>query len=277
MKDVENQPQRKIFIEGHGLAGSSEILHKAVEKAVWLRTNDEPAYIEAADGTEVYEIEKLIRGDRVGLHVEFDCRVFSADRLKNELLVNYNCTRKPLIEHEVGGTIFLSHIEGLDGKGQSFLAAFFDMVKRDKIDIKLIFSAHCDLKARTKTGDFSESLFQKICMQKISIPALSERPEDIEPFIEKIRTQENWRDRKIPRFHPDTVALIKKGLWDFNHVELEGAVVKLVLDNSGIEKILPDHIFSNRGFDKNFPTFKRSRAKYRSRGSSHPMLYLLSR
>ncbi len=93
-------------------------------------------------------------------------------------------------ELAAGGTLFLDEIGDLLPALQVKLLRVLQERKIERIggsapipvDFRLICATHCDLRAGVADRTFREDLFYRINVVPLRIPALRERPEDIEPL-----------------------------------------------------------------------------------------------
>jgi DNA-binding NtrC family response regulator/signal transduction histidine kinase len=158
---------------------------------------------------------KYIRENIAGL----DSTIFS-DTLFGHVKGAYTgalSNRKGLVEEAAGGTLFLDEIGELDPESQVKLLRFleyreyrplgFDNVKLS--DARIIAATNVDLSEKIEGGRFRKDLYYRLS-QKIHIPPLRERPDDIplllEHFLEK--TAKAYGKKK-PEVGPDVISLLK--------------------------------------------------------------------
>lgn len=104
-----------------------------------------------------------------------------------------------------------------------------------KIDVRIIAATNRDLEAIMQEGKFREDLYYRLMVFPIQIPALRERPGDIEPlarfFLEKFNKKYNFQ-KKFPE---DTMYLLKEYQWPGNIRELKNIVERAIIISSGDE------------------------------------------
>ena len=90
------------------------------------------------------------------------------------------------------------------------------------LDVRVIAATHQDLEARIRAGSFREDLYYRLNVLPIQLPALRERPEDIEPLIRHfIARHGNGVARRIA---PQALDALVRYSWPGNVRELENLV-----------------------------------------------------
>jgi two-component system response regulator AtoC len=99
----------------------------------------------------------------------------------------------------------------------------------EKVDVRLVAATNRDLAAETKAGRFREDLFYRLNVVPIRVPALSERPEDIEPLVGAFVRQyvERYGMTKA-EVEPALLEAMKTHPWPGNVRELENTVARLL-------------------------------------------------
>jgi two-component system response regulator AtoC len=99
----------------------------------------------------------------------------------------------------------------------------------EKVDVRLVAATNRDLAAEAKTGRFREDLFYRLNVVPIRVPALRERPEDIEPLARAFVRQ--YADRYGMGQVDVEQALLdafKAHTWPGNVREIENTVARLL-------------------------------------------------
>lgn len=153
-------------------------------------------------------------------------------------------------EEANGGTLLLDEVSEMEPRLQAKLLRVIQERVIDrvggsaliKIDIRLIATSNRDLEEAVRQGVFREDLFFRLNVVNIRIPALRERPADIERlaeyFVDKYAQLNGVPVRPISRESREK--LLAHG-WRGNVRELENAMHRAVLLSSGTE-IDPDAI-----------------------------------
>jgi two-component system response regulator AtoC len=97
------------------------------------------------------------------------------------------------------------------------------------VDARLIAATNRDLTAEVKTGRFREDLFYRLNVVPVRVPALRERPEDVEPLVRTFVRQ--YADRYGMggvEVEPGLVEALRSHSWPGNVRELENTVARLL-------------------------------------------------
>jgi len=99
--------------------------------------------------------------------------------------------RRGMIEEAADGTLFLDEIGDLSVASQvkllrllqegEFYPLGSDQPRR--IRARIVVATHCDLAAKEASGAFRRDLYYRLRTHHVHVPALRERPEDIEPLL----------------------------------------------------------------------------------------------
>jgi len=144
-------------------------------------------------------------------------------------------SQRGLIEEADHGTLFLDEIgdisPGLQAKllrvlqEKEFIPVGSTKVRR--ADVRFVAATNKDLQEEVKAGRFREDLYYRLNVVTLQVPALRERPEDIEPlarlFIEKFA----GRDKLT--LSRDAVSLLQSYSWPGNVRELENVIEMAVI------------------------------------------------
>ncbi len=156
-----------------------------------------------------------------------------------------------LFEIANGGTVFLDEVHHLGEQAQAMLLRFLQdrKVRRvggkteKTVDVRLVFAGKPCLRDLVQEEKFLVDLLFRMKEVKIDLPALKERPEDIEVlcefFSKKYMTQSLSGTPK--KFHPDVFHFLKSYPWPGNVRELENFVRRLIVFVES-PLILLDHV-----------------------------------
>ena len=119
-------------------------------------------------------------------------------------------------------------------------------VKGKSVNVRIIAATNLNLKEQVKAGKFREDLFYRLQVVPIELPALRERPEDIEllanHFSHKFADEQ---DRHPIVFSPEAMQALKSYNWPGNIRELENLIERMsvLVDGDAVyDTDLPDHI-----------------------------------
>jgi len=102
------------------------------------------------------------------------------------------------------------------------------------VDVQLIAASNRDLAARVRDGRFRSDLYHRLSVFGLTLPALRERPDDLEDLVPRIVGEYNSKADKHVRVIPDGAWLALKGYaWPGNVRELRNVVERCVLFADG--------------------------------------------
>jgi DNA-binding NtrC family response regulator len=147
-----------------------------------------------------------------------------------------------LFEKADGGTIFLDEVGDMPVEMQGKLLrvlqageskAVGDVVTR-RVRVRVIAATNRDLEKALVAGEFRQDLFYRFNTFTITLPPLRERAEDIPVlayhFLRKAEAKVN---KKVDRFSPEALDLMKRYAWPGNLRELENSIERAVVLASG--------------------------------------------
>lgn len=148
-----------------------------------------------------------------------------------------------------GGTIFLDELADIPLPVQVKLLRVLEhnevlpvgSNQAQPLDIRILTATHQDLTRCVTEGRFRHDLFFRLNVFQIALPALRERPEDIEPLAEHFLRR--FELRALPLL-PETLRLLQSLPWFGNVRELRNALEHAAIVARG-GPLLPEH----------FPTF----------------------
>ena len=162
-----------------------------------------------------------------------------------------------LFEKADGGTIFLDEVGDMPPEMQSRLLRVLqtgeskpvgDVVTR-KVRVRVIAATNRALEKALATGEFREDLFYRFNAFTITLPPLRERTEDIPVLAHHfLRKAEAKVNKKVDRFTPEALDLLKRYPWPGNLRELENIIERAVVlaTSRQIEvALLPLHLQEN--------------------------------
>jgi len=105
--------------------------------------------------------------------------------------------RPGAFERADGGTVFLDEVGELPLELQPMLLGVLERrrfkrvggSKERAIDVRVVSATHRDLRKATNVGTFRADLYFRLAVARVVIPALRERPEDIEPLVQHFAEQ----------------------------------------------------------------------------------------
>jgi DNA-binding NtrC family response regulator len=129
-----------------------------------------------------------------------------------------------------GGSIFLDEIGELPLAVQPALLGVLERRsfrrlggKEDiQVDVRVISATHRDLRAEANQGTFRADLYFRLAVARIEIPALRERPEDIDPLVAHFAAEITGSPGFL--FSEATMSALRAHRWSGNVRELRNVV-----------------------------------------------------
>ena len=149
-----------------------------------------------------------------------------------------------------GGTLYLDEIGDLPLALQDRLLAALETREVQRVgsshatpvDVRLVAATSIDLAQAVAAGKFSERLYLYLNEGRLVLPALRERPGDIQPLAEYFLGIYAQRlGLAIPQITESAQAALESHAWPGNTRELENVIHFALLVSSG-EEILPQHL-----------------------------------
>jgi len=202
---------------------------------------------------------------RDGPLVRLNCASMPETLLESELFGHEKgaftgADRKKLgyFEAAHGGSLFLDEIGEMTAALQAKLLRVLEQRRITRVggtdeievDVRVICATHRDLEAEAKAGTFRPDLFFRISAFTIFVPALRDRPAEIEMLAQHfIRQCASQTRQRLPALTPAASAALRRHAWPGNVRELRNAIERaMVLHSSGVIGVedLPDSIREGR-------------------------------
>src|SRR5437870_10794137 len=143
-----------------------------------------------------------------------------------------------LFERADGGTIFLDEVGDMPLEMQAKLLRVLqtgeikpvgDVVTR-KVRVRVIAATNRDLEKALAVSEFREDLFYRFNTFTITLPPLRDRTEDIPVLAHHfLRKAEAKVNKRVDRFAPEALDLLKRYPWPGNLRELENTIERAVV------------------------------------------------
>ena len=158
--------------------------------------------------------------------------------------------RKGYFEQANKGTIFLDEIGEAPLETQVKLLRVLETgeymrvgdSKIRRTDVRVIAATNKNLSDLVKKNQFRQDLYYRLKTVNIQIPALRERVEDINPFVERFALEfTRSNEIRYRGFMPDAIRVMKQYDWPGNVRELKNFVEKIMVLEKG-ERITADMV-----------------------------------
>ena len=230
------------------IKGSSDTADKLYEHISLVAPTDMSVVIQGESGTgKEYAARTLhLQSKRKNKpFVAIDCGALSQDLAASELFGHAKGAFTGALNDKIGqfeaadgGTLFLDEVGNLSYEVQvKLLRALQERViqplgstKNIAVDVRLIAATNDDLLHSVSKGTFREDLYHRLNEFKIQLPALRDRGDDIDLFINHFVNLSNEQlDRHVQHIAPAAKALLKKYDWPGNLRELRNVIKRMIL------------------------------------------------
>lgn len=244
----------------HGIIGSDKSMQEVYTLIRDLADSDCAVLVQGESGTGKELVAGAIHGesDRSGKpFIAVNCGALPEGILESELFGHVKGSftgafrdKKGKFELANGGTIFLDEVGELSLPMQVKLLRVLQERKIEKvggeetqnIDVRVISATNRDLKKMTKTGQFREDLYYRLCVVPVNLPSLRERRNDIPLLIGHFLKQFNGQqNRNIIGVDDAALQIMIDYHWPGNIRELQNAIqYAFVKCKQGL--ITPEHL-----------------------------------
>jgi two-component system, NtrC family, response regulator HydG len=123
--------------------------------------------------------------------------------------------------------------------------------KEIRVDVRIITATNDDLSQSVRQGQFREDLYHRLNEFTLSVPALRERRQDLEEFLDFFREAANHElGKNVVGFEEDVLRFFNTYDWPGNVRELKNVVKRAVLLTSGdrvsMDALPPEMVTSTR-------------------------------
>jgi len=256
----ENERLRELVGGAPRMIGATSAWQRAVEQATLAARSDARVLLIGESGTGKELLAAHIHQSSPfsgGPFVKVNCAAIPTELLESELFghekgsfTGATGTRRGKFELADGGTIFLDEVGDLHGASQAKLLRVlqegeFHRVGGEqiiKVNVRVISATNRDLGAMVAQEKFREDLYYRLSVVPIRVPALRERPQDIQPmaeyFLEEFCSRNNFRAKTI---ESDVFEILAAYAWPGNARELRNVVERMAILSPG-ERLTRDAI-----------------------------------
>ncbi len=252
----KSKTQREL--EAEGIVGRSQVMHKVLEEVRAARDSKYSTLIvgETGSGKELVANALVPKGKNL---VALNCAAFinRENMLESELFgyvkgafTDAKNDTPGLVMQAHGHVLFLDELHQLPVAAQSKLLRFLQEMKfrrvgdnsgkETSVNFKLVAAVQPDIKQRLKDGRFLPDLLERVSALVVNVPALRERPDDIEPLVRMIQDEfnESRPATEKRQIRISTITEMKKQPWPTNVRGLQNAV-KRMLTNCRTDVVNP--------------------------------------
>ncbi len=233
--------------EGLPLVGRSQPMQAVYRMITRVLRNDLTVLILGESGTGKELVAEAIHElghRRTGPFVAVNTAAIPAELIESELFGHEKGAFTGAVSRHVGkfeqangGTLFLDEIGDMPMQAQTRLlrALQSGSIRRVggreevKVDARIIAATNRNLEPMIAAGQFREDLFYRLNVVPINLPALRERPDDIEALARHFLQQAAAEGLPRRQLAADAVELLSQQAWRGNVRELKNFMFRLAL------------------------------------------------
>jgi len=236
----------------HGLIGSSEPMRRLLEQLRKVAPTDATVLVLGESGTGKELVaravhERSLRREKP--FVSVSCAAIPEGLLESELFGHEKGAFTGAVRRKLGrfelaheGTLFLDEVGELPPSVQVKLLRVLQEQKFERVggeetvevDVRLVSATNRDLAAMVKQGTFREDLYYRLDVVSVRLPALRERPGDVEELARHFLARSAQRlGRAVTGFTPGALDLVRRHRWPGNVRELENVVEQALVFAEG--------------------------------------------
>jgi two-component system, NtrC family, nitrogen regulation response regulator NtrX len=248
----ENERLRELVGDAPRMIGSSPAFKAVVEQATLVARSDARVLLIGESGTGKELLAAHIHRESPfasGPFVKMNCAAIPTELLESELFGHEKgaftgaaSARRGKFELADGGTLFLDEIGDLHETAQAKLLRVLQEGEFHRVggeqplhaSVRVVSATNRDLTALVAQKRFREDLYYRLAVVPLRVPALRERPSDIEPlaeyFLEEFCRRNNFKRKTID---DGVVPLLERLPWPGNARELRNVVERMAILTPG--------------------------------------------
>jgi len=236
----------------HGLVGSSEPMKRVLDQLRKVAPTDATVLVLGESGTGKELVaravhERSLRREKP--FVSVSCAAIPEGLLESELFGHEKGAFTGAVRRKLGrfelaheGTLFLDEVGELPPSVQVKLLRVLQERKFERVggeetvevDVRLVSATNRDLAEMVKGGTFREDLYYRLDVVSVRLPALRERPGDVEELARHFLARSGQRlGRNVTDFTPEAIELLRRHRWPGNVRELENVVEQALVFAEG--------------------------------------------
>ena len=243
------------------IISESPVMIRMMEQAEKMARAQAPVLILGESGTGKELLAEYIhfRSDRAaGPLVKVNCAAIPHELLESELFGHEKGAftdavreKTGYFERADGGTLFLDETGELSTAAQAKLLRVlqdsrFQRVGGDAdvvVDVRVVAATNRNLMQEVSAGGFRQDLYYRLAVLPLEMPALRDRPEDIEALAKHFLADFGSGRVDAPAdFSMDALEVLLSYRWPGNVRELQNAVERAVITGSGQGSVTPDDL-----------------------------------
>ncbi|HKK72856.1 MAG TPA: sigma-54 dependent transcriptional regulator [Candidatus Krumholzibacteria bacterium] len=234
------------------MIGRSEVMQRLREQIDRVARTDARVLLRGESGTGKELVAKRLhdRSARAGKpFVKVNCAAIPEELIEGELFgavkgayTGADADREGRFAAADGGTLLLDEIGDMSPRAQVKVLRVlqegeFEPVGSTttrSVDVRVVAATHQHLEDLVQQGRFREDLYFRLNVIPLHVPALRERPGDVEELVGHFLHEESSRyDVTPPRITEPAMARLARHAWPGNIRELRNVVERLVVLHAG--------------------------------------------
>lgn len=227
-----------------GMIGRSDAMEQVFALLARVLHTDVPVLVTGETGTGKELVASALHQHgprRKGPFVAVNCAAIPATLLEAELFGHVKGSftgahkdRQGYAEAADGGTLFLDEIGEMPMDMQAKLLRFLqegevrpvggNAVKH--VDVRVVAATNRALEQQIKGGAFREDLYYRLAVLTLSLPALRERAEDIEPLAKFLLSRNEGEGLPTAKLSEDAIAALAASPWPGNIRQLQNELTR---------------------------------------------------
>ena len=274
----ENRTLKKAVEVRHQMVGESAGLKQVMAAVGRAAPTNATVLIQGESGVGKELVARTIHRNSLRSRerfVQVNCAAIPEELIESELFGHEKGSFTGATEKQVGkfeqadrGTIFLDEVGDMSAKTQAKVLRVLQegeverlgSARTIKVDVRVIAATNKNLEEEIERGGFREDLYFRLAVIPIHVPALRDRPEDVQPlvrhYMDYFSRENNVRPKRIT---PAVMDALTRYRWKGNIRELRNTVERLHIMTSGdtIDVAdLPEAVRSPAAAGSGFTTLK---------------------
>ena len=239
----EQEPENG-FPGRFGMIGRSNAMEEVFALLARVLHTDVPVLVTGETGTGKELVASALHQHgprRKGPFGAVNCAAIPSTLLEAELFGHVKGSftgahkdRQGYAEAADGGTLFLDEVGEMPMEMQAKLLRFLqegevrpvggNAIKH--VDVRVVAATNRALERQIKNGAFREDLYYRLAVLTLSLPALRERAEDIEPLARFLLSRNEGEGLPTAKLSDDAIAALKASPWPGNIRQLQNELTR---------------------------------------------------
>jgi two-component system nitrogen regulation response regulator NtrX len=246
--EAENRALRARVDRTQIMVGESDAMQRLRDQVAMAAPTNGRVLIYGENGTGKELVARTIHAlsrRRSAAFVEVNCAAIPDELIESELFGHVRgaftgavADRRGKFEAADGGTMFLDEIGDMSLRTQAKVLRVLQEqsleavggTTRIRVDARVLAATNKDLQAEIRAGRFREDLYFRLNVIPVFVPPLRDRSDDIPRLADHFMAEfAREYGRRVKRFEPDALSLIRRYQWPGNVRELRNVIERLMI------------------------------------------------